>query len=88
MNNTKLNINERIQINHNDKLKIDDTFEFSLHIHSGMDSCIKCEPGEMMHKLKLEKDNLESAISTLNIKSKDELRREKIKSIKKKYLSK
>ena len=86
MNDIELNKSERVKINHCDKLKIGSSFEFSLHIHSGMDSCIRCEPGEIMHKLKLEKYNLDSAISTLNIKSKDEIRREKIKSIKKKYL--
>jgi hypothetical protein len=54
-----------------------------VHIHSGSDSCISCEPGEVMLKLKLEKEKLNNPF--LDYKSKEAVRRENLSSIKKKF---
>lgn len=68
-------------IKHGDKLRIGNKIALLLHIHEGTNTCINCEPGEVIHRLKLEKESKSLCLE----KNKEELRRENVKLIKKKY---
>lgn len=72
--------NETCEINHGDIVKIIDT-TILLHIHQGLNTCINCEPGEVMSKLSLNAQKSEY----LSGKEKEKLRRERNKELKKKY---
>ena len=83
INEVKIEPGEKRIIKHGDKLKIGLSVCLLVHIHSGSDSCISCEPGEAMLRLKLEKEKLNNPF--LDFKSKEEVRRETMSSIKKKF---
>ncbi|CAF0943482.1 unnamed protein product [Brachionus calyciflorus] len=84
VNDKKLDLNEEIELSHGDTLKIGDAIKLLIHIHEGSCTCINCEPGEVMHKLKQEKLKMMKNIQ-MNEKTKEDLRRENVKLIKSKY---
>jgi hypothetical protein len=87
LNDIKLSATVKAELKHHDKVRLGDSVCLSLHIHTGQNTCINCEPGEVMHKLKLEKEkstvNAEFAKTKVNL---DKQRKETAKSIKKKYI--
>lgn len=72
---------EGLDIKHGDVLRVGDSFSLLLHIHLGSNTCIGCEPGEVMSKLKLQNDQQKGEIQS---KSKEEARKETNRLIKKK----
>lgn len=80
VNDKQLAPNEMCEINHGDTIKIIDT-SILLHIHQGLNTCINCEPGEVMSKLSQNAQKTEF----LTAKEKEKLRRERNKELKKKY---
>jgi hypothetical protein len=85
LNDSKLEPNQNYEVKHLDKLSLGESNSviLSLHIHSGINTCIGCEPGEIMHKIKSEKEK--TVIINDFAKNKEHLRRDTVKSIKKKY---
>ena len=74
------------ELKHGDLLKISNTI-FLLHIHSGLNTCIHCEPGEVMSKASKQEEN-NSRLAGLSLIEKEKLRRNCNREIKKKYKKK
>ena len=75
-------IDKRNELKHGDLLRVSETV-FLLHIHSGTNTCINCEPGEVMAKASKQESNLIGP--TLSAADKEKLRRNRNLEIKKKY---
>lgn len=75
--------NKECELKHGDNLCFGKAIFLLIHIHEGSNTCINCEPGEVMHKLKLEKE-----ILTLNEEKlsydREEIRKQNVKLIKSK----
>lgn len=72
--------NEKYPIKHGDRLDLGTSVTLLLHIHNGSNTCVQCEPGEMMQKFKLEREALER-MCQVNLETE---RREINKQLKKK----
>lgn len=73
-----------MEIKHGDEVNLSDVVTLLIHIHWGSNSCPNCEPGEVMSRFKQEKERLEREMNLLNL-TREEARKETLKSIKKKY---
>ena len=56
MNKKKLDATQ-VEVKHGDILGIGNLVDLLVHIHSGSVSCSNCEPGEVMLRLKKEKES-------------------------------
>lgn len=83
LNEKKLESKVETKLQHGDKLFLDKAICLLLHIHQGSNTCINCEPGEIMHKLKLEKESLISNEKKIS-HDREDIRRENVKLIKSK----
>ena len=70
---------DKSEVKHGDVLKISNT-KLLLHIHNGANTCINCEPGEVMSKA-AGKQETETIMTTVE---KEKLRRSRNLEIKKK----
>ncbi len=75
-------MNTKYFISHGDKLDLGNNLSLLLHIHSGTVTCLNCEPGEMIRKLK-RSDEKQISTEKNNIESE---RRKRNQSIKTKYV--
>ena len=57
INGEKLIPTQKYPLNHCDRLDIGSSVTLLIHIHSGSITCVHCEPGEVMQKLKSEQNN-------------------------------
>jgi predicted component of type VI protein secretion system len=69
-------------IAHGDRLRLGG-YLLSLHIHAGSNTCVKCEPGEMVEYFKKLNSNANASINDKKENFEAE-RRKQLKSIKKK----
>jgi hypothetical protein len=76
-------IDKKIELKHADILRVSETV-FLLHIHSGANTCINCEPGEVMAKASKQESNFIGP--NLSAADKEKLRRNRNLEIKKKYV--
>ncbi len=83
MNGKLLKKNERYDIKHGDLLKVSTT-TILLHIHNGANTCINCEPGEVMSKASKQELNVVEPL--LSAAAKEKLRRNRNLEIKKKLV--
>jgi len=81
INGEKLIPTQKYPLNHCDRLDIGSSVTLLIHIHSGSITCVHCEPGEVMQKLKSEQKQQKFNSGKM---SAEETRREINKSIKKK----
>ena len=83
MNGIRVEQDNHAELSHGDKLGIGNHVILLIHVHQGSITCINCEPGEVMHKFKLEE---EERMKKIQFKSDPEVsRREVNKLIKKKF---
>jgi hypothetical protein len=89
LNETQLKPSARVEIKHLDKMWLGKSICLSLHIHTGQNTCVNCEPGEVMHKLKLEREKLnENAQHNYQTRADlDKQRKEATKLMKKKFVN-
>lgn len=71
------------ELKHGDRLSFGKVVALLIHIHEGSNTCINCEPGEVMHRLKLEKEILTLNEQKLSF-DREEIRKENVKLIKSK----
>ena len=83
VNESKLEPLEKNEIKHLDMLSLGSSLKFALHIHSGKNTCVNCEPGEVMHRFQLEKQ-AKNVMKRPTSQDLNRLRNETAKSIKKK----
>lgn len=86
LNGIKLESCVQVEMKHGDRVGFGEgSFELLVHIHSGSLSCSSCEPGEVMSQIKQQQEKerlLEKKDASL---SKDIVRKETLKIIKKKF---
>ena len=83
MNNIRLAPNKKFKIMHGDMLRIGRN-KMLLHIHVGSTTCVRCEPGEVMAKLKRESELARSGRPQRQ-QDRESYRRETNRELKKKH---
>ncbi|RNA43431.1 angiogenic factor with G patch and FHA domains 1 isoform X2 [Brachionus plicatilis] len=84
LNEKKLETQIETELRHGDKLLLGKSVALLVHIHEGSNTCINCEPGEVMHKLQLKKESIIENEKKFSY-DRENIRRENVKLIKSKY---